>query len=310
MTTLAGSAPPAGNLPVSDSAIAADGSVARPGQVFWGARPRPQPTPRSAQEAGRRNPLWVRGPASRKRQRGVTLMELLVAMTLLSLLAIAVLFGFRIGLNAMERSNARVIANRRVLGVERIITQQIAGFMPVKADCFSSPQSPPARLPFFQGEAQTMRFVSSYSLDEASRGYPRILEFQVVPGKDGEGVRLVVNEFWYTGPLSAGGACAGVINDPAAGAPRMIFRPVQVGPTSFVLADKLAQCVFFFKEERQPPQSDIWVQRWIRPRAPNAIRIEMTPLSTDPSRLEVPPIVAPVRITRDPMMQYTDWQQQ
>jgi len=244
----------------------------------------------------------------RQQQRGITLMELLVAMTLLSVLAIAVLFGFRIGLNAMDRSNARMIANRRVLGVERVITQQIAGFIPVKADCFTNPQSPPARLPFFQGEANTMRFVSSYSLDEASRGYPRILEYQVIPGEDGAGVRLVVNEFWYTGPLSAGGSCAGVIHDPTIGAPRMIFRPVQVGPTSFVLADKLAQCAFFFKEERELPQPDIWVQSWVRPKPPRAIRIEMTPLSTDPSRLEVPVIVAPMRITRDPMLQYTDWQ--
>ena len=261
--------------------------------------PRASARPRQAQPPA---------PLPQKHQRGITLMELLVAMTLLSLLAVAVLFGFRIGLNAMERSNARIIANRRVLGVERVITQQIAGFIPVKADCFTAPQGPPARLPFFQGEAQTMRFVSSYSLDEASRGYPRILEYQVIPGENGEGVRLVVNEFWYTGPLSAGGACAGVINDPTVGAPRMIFRPVQVGPTSFVLADKLAQCVFSFKQERELPQPDIWVQQWVRPRPPNAIRIDMTPLSTDPSRLEVPPIIMPVRITRDPMMQYSDWQ--
>jgi prepilin-type N-terminal cleavage/methylation domain-containing protein len=245
----------------------------------------------------------------RRGQRGVTLIELLVAMTLLSLLAIAVLFGFRIGLKAMERSNARFVANRRVLGVERVITQQIAGLIPVKADCFTSPQGPPTRLPFFQGEAQTMRFVSSYSLDDASRGLPRILEFQVIPGENGNGVRLIVNEYWYTGPLSAGGACVGVMNDPAVGQPRMIFRPVQVGPTSFVLADKLAQCLFFFKQERELPQPDIWVQSWSRPRVPNAIRVEMTPLSTDPSRLEVPVIVAPVRITSDPMLQYTDIQQ-
>ena len=232
-------------------------------------------------------------------------------MTLLSLLAVGVLFGFRIGLNAMDRSNSRIIANRRVLGVERVITQQIAGFIPVKADCFTNPQSPPARLPFFQGEAQTMRFVSSYSLDEASRGYPRILEYQVIPGENGEGVRLVVNEFWYTGPLSAGSSCVGVVHDPAIGAPRMIFRPVQVGQTSFVLADKLAQCLFFFKERTGTSKA-----RYMGPalgrnrKLRDAIRIEMTPLSTDPSRLEVPVIVAPVRITRDPMMQYTDWQQQ
>ena len=85
-----------------------------------------------------------------------------------------------------------------------------------------------------------MRFVSTYSLNEAGRGYPRILEYQVIPGENGTGVRLIVNEFWYCGPLSAGSSCVGVMPDPVAKAPMMIFRPVQIGPSSFVLADKLA----------------------------------------------------------------------
>lgn len=241
----------------------------------------------------------------REKQSGITLIELLVAMTLFSLLSVAVLFAFRIGLNAMDRANHRLLANRRVLGVERVLTQQLAGFIPVKADCFTSPQAPPARLPFFQGEAQTMRFVSSYSLNEAGRGYPRILEYQVISGENGEGVRLIVNEFWYTGPRSAGGACVGVIGGPP---PQMIFRPVEIGPTSFVLADKLAHCAFFYKEERPLPQPDIWSQRWTKVRAPNAIRIDMAPLRPDPGSLEVPTIVAPIRITRDPTIPYRDWE--
>ena len=242
----------------------------------------------------------------RASQHGITLMELLVAMTLLSLLSVAVLFGLRIGLNAMERSNDRMRTNRRVLGIERVITQQIAGLIPVKADCVTTPQAPPARLPFFQGEPETMRFVSAYSLNEAGRGYPRILEYQVTPGENGVGVRLIVNELWYSGPLSAGSACAGVVPNPANGPPMMIFRPVQVGPSSFVLADKLASCRFFYKEEKQPPLPDLWFERWRRRRTPNAIRIEMHPLNPDPGRLEVPVIVAPVRVTRDPELGYQD----
>ena len=242
----------------------------------------------------------------RSSERGITLIELLVAMTLLSLISVAILFGLRIGLNAMERSNDRLMTNRRVLGIERVITQQIAGLLPVKADCFPSPQAPPQRLPFFQGESETMRFVSTYSLNEAGRGYPRILEYQVVPGENGLGVRLIVNELWYSGPLSAGSSCAGVVPDPAANSPMMIFRPVQVGPSSFVLADKLASCRFFYKEEKQPPQPDAWFERWRRRRTPNAIRIEMRPLSANPARLEVPVIVAPVRVNRDPDLPYQD----
>ena len=225
-------------------------------------------------------------------RRGVTLMELLVAITLLSLLSVGILFGMRIGLSAMERANGRLQANRRVLGVERVITQQIAGFIPVKADC-------PARMPFFQGEPQTMRFVSTYSLNEAGRGIPRILEYQVIPGENG-GVRLVVNELIYSGPLSTGQLCAGIVQN------RMIFKPVQIGSGSFVLADKLASCRFIYKEEQELPKPDLWTDRWIKVRAPNAIRIEMSPLDHDPGKLEVPSITVPVRVNRDPTIAYSD----
>ena len=242
------------------------------------------------------------------RRAGITLMELLVAMTLLSLLSVGVLFGLRIGLNAMERSNDRLMTNRRVLGVERVITQQIAGFMPVRADCLIAPDIPPRSVPFFQGEAQTMRFVSTYSLDEASRGYARILEYQVIPGENGVGVRLIVNELLYTGPLSTGSLCAGIQTDPTVGTQRALFRPVQPGPASFVLADKLAHCQFFFQEQQKPPEPDLWVQTWVRDRYPGAIRIEMRPLSPDPSRLEVPAIVVPIRVTRNPKVEYLDYE--
>jgi prepilin-type N-terminal cleavage/methylation domain-containing protein len=241
----------------------------------------------------------------RSRQAGVTLIELLVAMALLSLLAVGVLFGMRIGLNAMERTNNRLQTNRKVLGVERVLTQQIAGFVPVKADCYQNPQAPPTRVAFFQGEPQTMRFVSTYSLNEASRGYPRILEYQVIPGENGEGVRLVVNELWYTGPRSAGSLCAGVATTPTG--LQLIFRPVLIGQHSFVLADKLASCRFGFKEQREPPRPDVWLPRWASARIPSAIRVDMMPLRSDPSLLEVPSVIAPVRITRDPMMEYQDY---
>ncbi|HYP06702.1 MAG TPA: type II secretion system protein [Bryobacteraceae bacterium] len=238
-------------------------------------------------------------------RRGVTLIELLVAMALLSLLAVGVLFGMRIGLGAMERTNNRLQTNRKVLGVERVLTQQIAGLVPVRADCFANPQGPPTRGPFFQGEGQTMRFVSTFSLNEASRGYARILEYQVIPGQNAEGVRLVVNELLFTGPRSAGALCIGAVGTPTG--LQLLYRPVQVGEHSFVLADKLASCRFLYKENREPPRPDMWLPRWASARLPNAIRIDLAPLSTDPSLLEVPSVVAPVRVNRDPMMDYQDY---
>lgn len=237
-------------------------------------------------------------------QSGVTLIELLVAITLLSLLAVGVLFGMRLGLSAMGRTNDRLQTNRKVLGVERVITQQIAGFVPAKGDCFTSPEGPPQRAVFFQGESQTMRFVSTYSLNEASRGYPQILEYQVIPGEGGEGVRLIVNEIPYTGPRSAGSLCMGIVGTPSG--PQMLYRPVEVGAHSFVLADKLASCRFLFNEQNDLPKPDMWLPRWASSRIPSAIRVALQPLNTDPSLLEVPSVTAPVRINRDPMVEYRD----
>src|SRR4051794_12607344 len=147
-------------------------------------------------------------------ESGVTLIELLIAVTLLSLLSVGMLFAMRVGLNAMGKTNDHFNSDRRVLGVERILTEQIAGFVPATGLCSPDPQIAPSPVPFFQGEPQTMRFVSTYSLQEAARGYPRILEFQVIPGENGQGVRLIVNEHLYTGPLSTGILCAGTGPDP------------------------------------------------------------------------------------------------
>ena len=50
---------------------------------------------------------------------GVTLMELIIAISLLSLLSVGLLMAMRVGLNAMEKSNNRIMANRRVSGAQR-----------------------------------------------------------------------------------------------------------------------------------------------------------------------------------------------
>ena len=58
-----------------------------------------------------------------------------------------------------------------------------------------------------------MRFVSTYSLQEGSRGTPQILAFTVSSGgSQGNGVRLIVDEYPYSGPLSAGTICSGALD--------------------------------------------------------------------------------------------------
>ncbi len=234
---------------------------------------------------------------------GVTLIELLIAVSLVSLLTVGILMAIRVGVNAMEKTNNRFLSNRRVLGAQRALEQQIAGLFVASAHCRITPGAPPVRVPFFQGEPAAMRFVSSYSLQEAARGYPRILEYAVIPGDGGRGVRLVVNERLYTGPESTGLLCLG----PGPPGEGIRFRPIEPGPQSFVLADRLAYCRFAFLEPLPPPDVPRWIPRWVRADLlPLAIRIEMAPLEADSSKIPLVTLTAPVRVNRNPTVRYAD----
>jgi hypothetical protein len=243
----------------------------------------------------------------RSHESGITLIELLISVSLVSLLSLGIVMAIRVGMSAMEKANNRLMGNRRVIGANRILEQQIAGFMPVAAQCMPAPGQPPGpRMRFFQGDPQSMRFVSTYSIQEAARGYPRILEFQVIPGQDGRGVRLVVNEHLYTGPVTAGMFCLGVALDPVLNMAVPRFPPIQVGPGSFVLADRLAGARFLYREDRPRPEPDRWLPRWVKTEWPNAVRIEMAPLDPDPGRLHPLTITAPIQARKDPLVRYAN----
>ena len=83
-----------------------------------------------------------------------------------------------------------------------------------------------------------MTMVSSFSLQEASRGRPQILQFFTVPGEEG-GSRLVVNEIPYTGPMGISQMCVGVDSERNRRAPAAFQLAFRRGRESFVLADHL-----------------------------------------------------------------------
>jgi hypothetical protein len=228
---------------------------------------------------------------------GVTLMELLIAVVLLSLLSVGLMFALRIGLNAYSKTQTRLMDNRRVAGAQRILEQELEGLVPVVAQCGGGMEGGGTPAAFFQGEPETMRLVSTFSLQGAWRGQPEILEILVIPGAEGRGVRLVVNELPYQGPLAAGRFCAG---------PHKFFA-ASAGEKSFVLADKLALCRFTYLE--QPPEVNSplhWVPRFAGDDWPRAVRIEMAPLEPDAARLQPISVVAPIHIFRRLEIPYAD----
>jgi prepilin-type N-terminal cleavage/methylation domain-containing protein len=250
-------------------------------------------------------PELNRYPTPRRggRESGVTLIELLVSVTLVALLSTGMAIALRVGLSGSQKSQAHITANRRVIGVERVMREEITNLMPVNVACGGKDGQ---YAPLFEGRPQSMRFVSSYSLGEAARGAPRLVEYQVIPGENGEGVRLVMNEIPYGGQKWLRPLCLGLV--PAEGGGQVAqFTPIQVGGYSFVLADKLAGCRFEYLREGNQPLPTTWIDSWMEQfKWPLAVRILLRPMVSNPSILQPTSLTVPVPANPVPGYKYQE----
>jgi hypothetical protein len=188
-----------------------------------------------------------------------------------------------------------------VAGSQRVIEQELQGMMPVVATCAGQ------KTIMFQGQPDHLTMISTFSLQQAWRGRPQILQFFLAPDDEG-GMRLLVNEIPYTGVAGAGGFCVASTPDPAGfGVGVAQFRrPVQA-PTSFVLADHLSRCRFLYlTPSAKAGEPGEWVSVWTSSRWPAGIRIEMAPSVLNPARLQPITVTAPLYINRSPEVQYAD----
>ncbi len=241
------------------------------------------------------------------RRAGVTLLEVLIAVTLLSLLTVGMFLALRIGLSAFARTDSKLMENRRVAGAQRIIDQELEGLIPARVGCGAPNGSPAMPVVLFQGLSDTMTMVSSFSLQGAWRGRPQVLQFLIGPSDQGEGLRLMVNETPYLGPVSAGALCSGVVPDPQTGVVLPQFLRPSPGPATFVLADHLAYCRFrYLTPSPRPGEPATWQPTWGAAGWPSAIRIEMAPVKPSAAELQPVTVTAPVFINRQPEVTYLD----
>lgn len=240
------------------------------------------------------------------RRAGVTLIEILIAISLLSLLSGGILVAMHLGLSTMEKTDARLIRNRRVVNARKIIENEIAGFISSLAE-MRAQNGQTRSVVFFQGEGQSMRFVSSFSLQDAWRGHPQIAALQVIPGEKNEGVRLILNEIPWTGPVQAGQLVISAGVTGSEGRPVTQFAQILPGPQSFVLADRLRYCRFSYLDAVPLPPFRAWETAWVPSLPlPLGIRIEMAPLDAAGVDLHVTTITVPLSVNSTPGMGYSD----
>lgn len=212
----------------------------------------------------------------RRSQAGVTLLELLMAVTLFALLTVSSGMVLRVAFTSMNVIEKKVDLNRRINGSQRALDQMLRGMMAVQGTCGGVPIA-------FQGAESVMRFVSSYSLNEGSRGRPQIVELISQQKTDGSGLRLVVNEYPYLGRNSLQLVCS---------------QPPQVRPSSFILADQLSICRFFFKALDPGSGSETWMANWMIPAWPRGVRIEMQPRKLGDNQLQASTLSIPILVRR------------
>ena len=217
----------------------------------------------------------------RRRKAGFTLMELMISITMVAAIATGMLLAMRGGLLSLNKTQTRLDENRRALGVQRILSLQLAGAMPARTGC-GGQLSPYA----FRGTNSALQMVSTYSIAEGSRGAPRIVEYQVAPD-EGATLKLIVHERLYAGPASTAGFCGEGVT-------------LQGSPQPFVAASHLAYCRFSYFQMNPDTQfrGGSWIGEWGAPTMPSVVRIEMAPAAPDPNRLPIVAITAPLYVNR------------
>jgi len=241
----------------------------------------------------------------RRGQAGVTLIEVMVAVTLLSLLSLGMVLAIQIGLAAYSRTVSKLMDNRRVAGAQRIAQQELEGLIPAFVLCGANNGNIGTKAILFQGSGNGLWMVSGFSLEAGWRGQPRIL--QLFTGAGDGGTRLLVNEYPYTGASGAAQYCADTIIVPGMVTRLARMIPAGAGGKTFVLADKLAYCRFsYYTPAAMANDPPTWQSNWAAKGWPLAVRIEMAPAEAGPSTLHPITVTAPLHIRRDPDKDYTD----
>ena len=229
------------------------------------------------------------------RSAGLTLIEVLVAISLLSLLSVSILMALRVGAGAWERTNTNLMLDRRIATANAIFHAELEGIFPGWAEFDDPATRTPHVFVFFQGQPASMRFLTSYSLSNGPRGGLRLIELLVTDGPRGK--RVLLNEQGYGDPKAAGRLVTGVIDDRSGRGARFSFAPIVPQPASFIIADELQNCSFSYLTEKVRNEPQRWAAVWLDPyRLPTAVGIQLTPRQ-DSARLQPVAVTVPIRAT-------------
>lgn len=207
-----------------------------------------------------------------KQNHGFTLLEVLVSITVISLLATTILFAWRIATAAWGRATTLLEEDRRVDAVQQVLREQMAAMVPLR-----SRSNQALGEVFFQGEPLHARFVSRYSLENRTRAGLYRIEYSVERQSDGT-MQILLNEFPVENPEELTALLVGTETTDAGSVLR--FTPLEHTAQTQVLMDGLPESHLEYFQSDAATGQGTWVTQWTsRGELPRAMAIRIAPTS-------------------------------
>jgi general secretion pathway protein J len=208
-------------------------------------------------------------------EKGFTLLEMIVAVTLVAMMALGLWSVFRTGLRAWSRGTETIDANQRQRNILDMVRKQLASAYPLTPP--PDEAAPVAVNPIFHGTETGLSFISLNSLRFLDSPGLTLVHYEVVEDPLG-GFTLLEREARYMGgpPDSESGL------EPAGATP---------------LFSNLTQCYFEYRSEEE---ENPWVREWDaeeRGQLPAAVAVTMASLDADGS-IRNHPVIVPIHATR------------
>ena len=193
-------------------------------------------------------------------EKGFTLLEMMVAVTLVALMAVGIWSIFRTTVRAWSRGTEYIDANQRRRNILDMVRKQIASAYPLAAP--PDPAMPVSVNPIFHGTESSLHFISLNSLHFQDSPGLTLVNYEVTQDPLGGAYLLGESEERYLWQ-SAG------------------FESETDPPATTLLFGNLAECYFEYSSD---DPEEPWVREWDaqeRGQLPEAIAMTMTATDMD-----------------------------
>jgi prepilin-type N-terminal cleavage/methylation domain-containing protein len=174
-------------------------------------------------------------------EKGFTLIETMVAVTLVALMAVGMWSVFRTGIVSWSRGTQYIDEGQRERILNDMVRKQMASAFPLAAPVDPAIQN--VTYPLFKGTEKSMEFVSLNSLRFQDSPGLTLVQYELSQEGEGSGYKLVEREKPYLGQASDSGEDTGV------------FSLVPI-------FDNISNCYFEYKNPAPDEYEEPWVREW------------------------------------------------